>query len=426
MNKTNFGLWGIALLILINLILWMVFPPINDGRENFNSQYLAEIFSSSALILFSCGIFLTLRPRMVEPFFGGLDKMYALHQSLQVLAIAFIGMHFLLVALTSSGFNWGPSIGKVALIGLLTEIILALSPRIRFFGRIFKLKYHQWKLVHRFTGLFFLIAILHTFRVHPVMNSTPVVYLYVRLISFTGAGIYLYKELFERFFKKDIPYIVERVNRLNASVVEVSLKPAAEQLRHRAGQFLFIRFPETKKLGESHPFTISSSPRERRIRLTIKSSGDFTQYLNKHLPEGAASRLEGGYGMFDYKLGGASQVWIAGGIGLTPFMSWMRDIDGNLEQSIDFIYSVRSLEEALFLEEIQNTQALNPSFRVHLFASNRDGRLGVKKVVELSGPVGDKDIFLCGPPPMMDSLTEQFVETGVPRQNIHFEEFNFR
>ena len=130
--------------------------------------------------------------------------------------------------------------------------------------------------------------------------------------------------------------------------------------------------------------------------------------------------------MFDYKLGGASQVWIAGGIGLTPFMSWMRDIDGNLEQSIDFIYSVRSLEEALFLEEIQNTQASNPSFRVHLVASNRDGRLGAEKVVELSGPVADKDIFLCGPPPMMESLTEQFMKMGVPRQKIHFEEFNFR
>jgi predicted ferric reductase len=258
------------------------------------------------------------------------------------------------------------------------------------------------------------------------MNSTLVVYLYVRLISFTGAGIYLYKELFERFFKKDIPYIVERVNRLNASVVEVRLKPAAKQLQHRAGQFLFIRFPETKKLGESHPFTISSSPRERRIRLTIKSSGDFTQYLNKHLPEGAAARLEGGYGMFDYKPGGASQVWIAGGIGLTPFMSWMRDIDGSLEHSIDFIYSVRSLEEALFLEEIQKTQESNPSFRAHLFASNRDGRLGAEKVVELSGPVADKDIYLCGPPPMMEALTEQFIKMGVPRQKIHFEEFNFR
>jgi predicted ferric reductase len=426
MKKTNFGLWGIALLVLINFVLWMVFPPINDGRENFESQYLAEIFSSSALILFSCGIFLALRPRKVEPFFGGLDKMYALHQSLQVLAIVFIGMHFLLVALTSTGFNWGPSIGKVALIGLLTEIILALSSRIRFFGRDFKLKYHHWKRIHRFTGLFFLIGILHTFRVDPVMNSTLVVYLYVRLISFTGAGIYLYKELFEGFFKKGVPYLVERVDHLNASVVEVRLKPAAEGLRHRAGQFLFIRFPETKKLGESHPFTISSSPSERIIRLTIKSSGDFTGYLNKNLPEGAAARLEGGYGMFDYKLGGARQVWIAGGIGLTPFMSWMRDMDGNLEGSIDFIYSVRSLEEAIFLEEIQNIQASNPSLRVHLFASNHDGRLGAEKVVELSGPVADKDIFLCGPPPMMEALTEQFMKMGVPRQKIHFEEFNFR
>lgn len=426
MRKSQLGVQAVALVILINLLLWILFPPPNDGRENFNAQHLAEMFSSSALLLMSCGISLSLRPRFLEPYFGGLDKMYVLHKRIQVLAIIFLSIHASIVALTSSGYNWGPSLAKIALIGLLTEVFLALMPSLPWLRKKDPLKYHHWKLLHHFTGAFFLVGILHTFRVEPVMLGTPVVYYYVRILSFTGAALYLYKELFERFFKKGLLYRVSQVHRLNKSVVEVRLSPESNRLAYRAGQFLFVCFPGPDKLGEEHPFTISSAPHEEQVRLTIKTSGDFTRRLYDHLHEGAAARLAGGYGMFDYKLGGKQQVWVAGGIGLTPFLSWMRDFDGLAEWKIDFFYIVRSAEDALFLDEIEAAQAIQPSFTSHVRFSDRDGKLTVDKIVEVVGSVADRDIYLCGPPAMIVAFEKQFLEVGVARSAIHYEAFKLR
>ena len=61
------------------------------------------------------------------------------------------------------------------------------------------------------------------------------------------------------------------------------------------------------------------------IKLAVKASGDFTQYMQAHLQAGMEADVEGGYGMFDYRTGSREQLWIAGGIGLTPFLSWIRD-----------------------------------------------------------------------------------------------------
>jgi predicted ferric reductase len=91
----------------------------------------------------------------------------------------------------------------------------------------------------------------------------------------------------------------------------------------------------------------------RTFCVTIKASGDFTRYLFNHLKPGMAAVVEGAYGMFDYRTGGQKQVWIAGGIGLTPFLSFLRDMDGNLAHDVDFYYTVRHPEEALFLDEIE-------------------------------------------------------------------------
>jgi predicted ferric reductase len=317
MKKRQIGNMVIAALVALNLLLWLVFTPANDGREHFSNQVAAEMLSTSALILMACAIFLATRPRFVEAYFGGLDRMYKTHKTLTVLAILLLLGHFFVIVLLSKGFNLGPSLGKIALIGLLASVMLALAPRIPFIGGYIRLAYHQWRFLHRFTGLFFIIGILHSYRIQNVMQLSAPVNMYVRTISFIGVGLYLYKELLEGFFKRRYPYRVEQVRRLSGTVAVVSLAPRDQKLRTRAGQFLFVHFPG--KLGEPHPFTISSAPGDERLRLTIKASGDFTQRLYDTLQEGAEARLEGGYGMFDYQAGGAQQVWVAGGIGLTPF-----------------------------------------------------------------------------------------------------------
>src|SRR5690606_16778189 len=187
-----------------------------------------------------------------------------------------------------------------------------------------------------------------------------------------------YTEVFSGLFRKSLPYRVTAVRHPNGSTTEVTLRAQKTPIpKQRAGQFLFVRFPEDKSLNESHPFTISSAPAEEVLRLTIKASGDFTRELFSKLTEGAHAVIEGAYGMFDYKRGGVKQIWIAGGIGVTPFLSFLRDMNEDLAHDIDFYYTVRHPEEALFLEEIKAAAARYPRLKTHIRFSATEGSLTI-------------------------------------------------
>jgi predicted ferric reductase len=221
---------------------------------------------------------------------------------------------------------------------------------------------------------------------------------------------------------------VEAVKHPNNSTTEVTLRAKKASIpRQRAGQFLFVRFPNDKTLNESHPFTISSAPHENVLRVTIKASGDFTRALFGSLRADADAIVEGAYGMFDYKTGGPKQVWIAGGIGLTPFLAFIRDMDSALQQDIDFYYTVRHPEEALFVDEIEAAAKKNPRLKARVRFSARDGSLTVEDILKnAGGSLQAHHIYICGPLPMVQAFETKFLAAGVPAANIHFEEFNFR
>lgn len=424
MQNWKIGNLGIAFLVGLNILLWLVLPPVNDGREHYAQQYIGEIFSTSALILISCGIFLASRARFLEPLFGGLDQMYQTHKTVAVTALLLLFAHFFTMSI-SGGFHLNVSLGKLALIGFITMAVLALAPSIPFIGGVIRLPYHTWKLTHRFVGIFLIIGLLHVYVLDALLKKAPVRF-FVLPIAFAAVAVYLYKELFADYLNKKTPYRVTRARRLNGTTLEVTLKPIKERLSFKPGQFLFIGFPHEKQLKEPHPFTISSAPKSDELKLAIKASGDFTGRLVNQLEEGLEAKVEGAYGMFNYQNGADKQIWIAGGIGITPFLSWIRDFEETLSFQIDFYYTVRTPEEALYLDEIEHAQTNQRNFRAFIIYSNIDGRLTLETIVSNSGSLGGKEIFLCGPIAMSEALRKQFISSGVPAGKIHFEEFNFR
>jgi predicted ferric reductase len=116
---------------------------------------------------------------------------------------------------------------------------------------------------------------------------------------------------------------------------------------------------------------------------------------------------------------------VAGGIGITPFLSWIRDFGGESEREIDFFYTLAAPAEALFLDEIENA-ARSKNFRAHISYTSQDGRLSVEKISAASGAVSDKDVYMCGPIGLVLAFRQAFIEQGVRASNIHYEEFNFR
>jgi len=425
--KHNIGNLSIFICVLLTILVWFVFPPVNDGRENFVRQYAGEIIGSVNIVLMAWSLFISTRPRWAEPFFGGLDKMYIAHRRTSVTALLMIFVHVLTVPITLTGWVLGNYLAVFAFTGIVSIALVSLSPRIPFLNKITGGTYQGWKNIKKYIGIFFIAGFIHSLTIRNPLNAFIAIN-WVQIFFIIGAASYLYTELFGRFFKKYLPYTVEAVNHPNGSTTEVTLRPKRESIPHqRAGQFLFVRFPNSGTLDESHPFTISSAPHEDVLRVTIKASGDFTRSLFTDLKPGMDAVIEGAYGMFDYKTGGQKQIWIAGGIGLTPFMSFIRDMDGDLKQDVDFYYSVRHKDEALFLDEIETAAKKNPRLKAHVRFSVVDGSLGIEEIVRnASGALSGYHIYMCGPLPMIQAFEKKFLESGVPAKNIHFEEFNFR
>jgi len=423
MKKKNIGNLVIIGLVVLNVIMWTVFPPINDGRPNFVRQYVGEVIGSTMLILMASGFFLTTRAKWVEPYFGGLDKMYLTHRRVNTTAFLLIFVHVLTVPITTVNLRLGNYLAMIAFTGIVTIVLLTLAPRIPFLSKLTNASYDQWRKIHRYIGIFYIIAFFHSITINAL--SALIAFSYVQTIFLVGLGCYLYTELFSRFFKKSLPYSVSGVRHLNGNTTEVKLTPKKDRLTHQPGQFLFVRFPGDRVLDESHPFTISSAPGEDSVRLTIKASGDFTRYLFHNLRPGMDATLDGAHGLFQHRLGGPKQTWIAGGIGITPFLSFMRH--GSLDRDIDFYYTVRTREEALFLDEIDAAAKQNPRFRVFVRFSIESGSLTADEIVKNSGDgFRDRHVYMCGPYGMIQAFAEKFKSFGMSTDNIHFEEFNFR
>ncbi|MFN8405587.1 MAG: ferric reductase-like transmembrane domain-containing protein [Anaerolineales bacterium] len=427
MKRSSIGNWFIVFLVCLTVVVWLVFPPVNDGREKFIRQYAGEVIGSVNIVLMACSLVLAARPKWAEPYFGGLDKMYVTHRHTSTAALLLIFVHVLTVPISLSGWALGNYLAVIAFTGIVSIALVSLSPRIPFLNRITGGTYEGWKNLKKYVGIFFILAFIHSLTIRSPLDAFIAIN-YVQVFFIIGAASYLYIEVLGRFFKKFIPYTVETVNHPTNFTTEVVMRAKGDPIsKQRAGQFLFVRFPNSRGLNESHPFTISSAPHEDVLRLTIKASGDFTRALFNDLKPGADAVIEGAHGMFDYKTGGQKQIWIAGGIGVTPFLAFIRDIGESLDRDVDFYHVMRHRDEALFYNELETAGIRNKRLKVNIRYSAVGGSLTVDEIVKnAGGDVSGHHIYMCGPLPMVQAFEKKFLGLNVPPENIHFEEFNFR
>ncbi len=425
--KRNIGNLLVILCIVLTVLVWFVFPPLDDGRENFVRQYAGEIIGSVNIVLMAWSLFISTRPKWMEPFFGGLDTMYMTHRHTSTAALILIFVHVLTVPISLTGWTLGNYLAVFAFTGIVAIGLVSLSPRIPFLNRITGGTYEGWKNLKKYIGFFFIAGFIHSLTIPNPLDAFIAIN-WVQVFFIIGAVSYLYTEVLGRYFGKYVPYTVEAIDHPTNFTTEVILRAKGTPIpKHHAGQFLFMRFPNSGILNESHPFTISSAPHEDVLRLTVKASGDFTRALFNNLKPGMDAVVEGAYGMFDYKSGGGKQIWIAGGIGVTPFLAFIRNMREPLDRNVDFYYAIRHRDEVLFYNEIETAGIRNQRLKVHLRYSGSSGSLTVEEIVrKAGGDVSGHDIYMCGPFPMMQAFERKFLGLGVPRRNIHFEEFNFR
>ena len=217
-------------------------------------------------------------------------------------------------------------------------------------------------------------------------------------------------------------YKVVEVQRLTSQVLRIFLEPGTEILKFLPGQFCFFRFGGKNISNESHPFTICSTPGQH-LEIIVKDLGDYTHNLYKSLKPGNTALLEGPYGHFNFDQGMEKQVWIAGGVGVAPFISWLRkfDAEGFGEYEIDFHYCFHNRADAVYLEWFEEIQLKYEKFSFNPVCSEETGHLKAKNISNIH----EKSIFICGPKKLRRVLLKDLKILRVPQQNIFFEDFDF-
>jgi predicted ferric reductase len=184
-------------------------------------------------------------------------------------------------------------------------------------------------------------------------------------------------------------------------------------------------YVEGKDGWHRHPFTIASAPHEPVVRVAIKALGDAT--ARAHLVEpGMPAVVGGAHGRFDHRRGGARQVWIAGGVGITPFLSWLRAADVHpLPERVDFFYTGRGATP--FADELRAIAERYDGLHVHLVDTSVDGRLTVDRVLAEAGCDPRRlSVFMCGPNGLLRAFQTQLRRAGVPNGHIRREYFDWR
>lgn len=398
------GLWAIALRIE---------PTLTPAR-----QLIAEGFSTFAVVSMSVNLMLSTRARPLERSLQGLDKLFVTHRSIGLSVAAMVSIHATLV-LKTPGYVIAKPFGYTTLTLLLTAVFLASAPRFPW-RRLVPLEYHVWKFTHRFMGVIVALAVTHSLLGHPYVRTVPMLRIYVYSFATVGLAAWLYREL---LFARTGPfhgYSVGHTQVLGGEVTEIQLASSAG-LNRAAGQFAFAVF-ERGPSREQHPFTISSGS-QNDVRFSIKASGDFTEQLLSGVPERSKVRVEGPYGAFDFRRGKRRQLWLAGGIGITPFLAMAEDLDA--ETSVLLIWSVHEAKDAVYEQELSRLGREKPNLDFRLHSTTERGHLDLG-TLDVDGDPREFSAFICGPVPLRKVLLRQLKSIGVPRSEIFFEEFRLR
>lgn len=228
----------------------------------------------------------------------------------------------------------------------------------------------------------------------------------------------------------------ERKEIANGTMAFFLEKP--EGFDFKPGQAMEVKLidpPETDAEGNSRAFSIASAPHERDIMFATRMRNTAMKKSLKKIPLGTEIEVDGPWG--DLKLHARATrpgVFLAGGIGITPFRSIVLDAARNkLPHKLWLFYSNHRPEDAPFLEELERAEKDNPNFRMiatmtEMGKSSQTwrGKTGVVDKAMLSDAIGDLNApiyYIAGPGGMLNAMRKMLLDAGVNEDDIRAEEF---
>ena len=411
--------------------------PLHGPADALNAAGRVTALLGTYLVLWQ--LVLMARVPLLEDAFG-MERLAVLHRQNAYLAVGLLVLHGIL---QTAGYQLADGYSTLHQLqdfvdhypGLLPAIAALLLMVAVFLASIAtarrRLRYETWYFLHLYTYLAVALAFAHELATGTDFIANPlfVAYwwvLYIAVVAaILGCRVALPLLRYDRHH-----FRVQRVVREAAGITSIYI--AGRDLaafRYRAGQFGIWRFLDRKRWWEAHPFTISTAPNGRQLRLTVRAIGDFTSRLQQLKP-GTRVLLEGPFGHFTRRASRHRKVLLlAGGIGITPIRALAEEMAA-MRFDVVLVYRCHKEGEIAFHDEldalaekgvrVEYQVGEKPSARV----GTRDSWLGQQNLFRYAPDLTDREIYVCGPPEMTRRLQETLAQLGL-EHNLHREAFRF-
>jgi predicted ferric reductase len=430
-----------ALLAALPLLLWLFF-----GEPAASLTVVGEAMLLLAFPVLALEPLLAARSRLLDRLFG-LDAVYLFHKAAALTALLLLLLHPVFRAafavedpaayLATFGQPWYVVLEHAALLLLMLQSAVALAEGA--LERWAGLRYESWKLAHGTTaGLLTAALAAQAFSGRAPFDVPAVSAAWLVLFALS-LGAALEHRVFGPARRRHRPFRVGAVSEIAPGIWNIALDPpeGARPPSYAPGQFHFLYFaPGADTEAEEHPFTISSGAPSGSYGSTVKESGDFTRRLSA-LEAGTSVSVHGPFGRFSYVFHPEETklVFIAGGIGITPFMSMLRHMRAyGVSRRVMLFYGARTEADLVFALELNEIAAEDgaPALSVTSVLSRADkdwtglhGHVDIDLIRRTVGsPDGRTGFYLCGPPAMQAALIPQLYRWGVSPKRLHTERFS--
>lgn len=421
--RAGLSLVGPLAVIASVIVSWYAFAgaTASEGTTVALGLYVGAV----SIVLMAWSFVLAIRLRWIEPLFGGLDRIYRVHRWAGTLATVAMLAHTSVEPEVEGGIRGAAASladtaeGLAGVGEVMIYVLVALS-MLRWFP------YRWWRLTHKLFGIPFAFACFHfVTATKPYANASPWGWWFGAIMA---AGLAAWVA---RVIGRDVVAPGRRHRIVDAttsgSTTELRIRPVGRALDHRAGQFAVLK-TQGHGLAEPHPLTIASSPSDRELRFLVRDLGDWSGRLRSVGTDlvGTDVIVEGPYGQFRPIDPDASrQVWVAGGVGITPFLAAIADLDpAPAGRRPVLFYAVRSLDDAVALDELRVAEATG---RLDLVVCSTE--LGSRFSPDLfrhhAGPdLTSAHVAACGPARLVASVEAAARSLGA--RHVEHEEFDFR
>ncbi|ACO77104.1 Benzoate 1,2-Dioxygenase Reductase [Azotobacter vinelandii CA] len=223
--------------------------------------------------------------------------------------------------------------------------------------------------------------------------------------------------------------VISDVRALSPSVISLSIKgDSLVRLSFLPGQYVNLEVPGS---DQTRAYSFSSMPHDGEVSFLIRNvpGGLMSGYLSQQARAGDPMTLTGPLGSFYLREIRRPLLMLAGGTGLAPFTAMLEKIaEGGSAHPVHLIYGVTHDADLVEMDRLQEFAARIPGFTFTACVASPESSYPHKGYVtqhieprHLND--GEVDIYLCGPPPMVEAVNKFLREQGIQPANFHYEKF---